>query len=204
MDGLTLAMEAKMDRVPSTAGRMIDSGSSAWRWKGDACVVQWECASQSLIMVRRAVERTHSVSHSVDALDSLIESSLLSNILNDDKLERLALEEVLDVLSLTNPSRPSESAPSSLAKLRQRGRGRARTLETDRTVPTTLKPASKKALTTWIPKKPEAPVTRICAMEKASVGRDGRRKWEGITDLGTQLGNGQGHGFDLLMVLMRI
>lgn len=148
IDGLTLAMEAKTERVPSTAGPMIDSGSSAWRWKGEACVVQWGCASQSLNVGRRAVERTHSVSHSVDALDSLIEGSLLSDILNDDKLQRLALEEVLDVLSLSDPNRPSESAPSSVAKPRQRARGRARTLETDRTVPTTLKPASKKALTT--------------------------------------------------------
>lgn len=135
MDGLTLAMEAKMERVPSTAGRIIESGSSAWRWKGEACIVQWECASQSLEMGRRAVERTHSVSHSVDALDSLIESSLLSNILNDDKLERLALEEILDVLSLSNPSRP----PSQLRALsrshgRKQGDGHAPWKQTERSL----------------------------------------------------------------------
>lgn len=48
------------------------------------------------------------MSYTVDALNGLVESSLPSNVLNDDKLERLVLEEVLDILSLFNPNRPSE------------------------------------------------------------------------------------------------
>lgn len=42
------------------------------------------------------------MSYSINTLDGLVESSLLSDVLNDDKLEGLVLEKVLDVLSLLN------------------------------------------------------------------------------------------------------
>lgn len=95
--------------------------------------------------------------NSLNSLYSFVESSPLPDVLHDGVFERLSSELLLYVLSLSTPGRLALYS----SKDQSRRAASARTLEADRTVPTTLKPASKKDLTTQIPMKPEAPETRI-------------------------------------------
>jgi hypothetical protein len=127
------------------------------------------------ILAGRTAERwTHGVGDGVDALDSLVKGTLGADVLDEDVRERLALKLLLDVLALKSQPQNSQKVgggrqPTEVAVDGQTDLGRssaAHTFESDRTVPTTLKPAFRNESTTWMPRKPEAPVTRTWQQER--------------------------------------
>jgi len=87
-----------------------------------------------------------------------------------------SFEEFFEIISLNCKKRRKESQASEEAKrMRQEGgKDRKLTFSLDRTVPTTLKPCSKRDSATWIARYPEAPVRRTWSWWKRTGGRRGR------------------------------